>query len=180
MNSFWLIRLYKESKCLFLFVFILCIGQWYFTKHEKNAFPWFFWSMYSSVESIPIHVNQYIVLIDEQPFDYLSMDYWSGIGLYRCTRQYQMFVDHHWKDPSTDKITEFFSFLPDKVYSFVEYKLLNKPFEIEKYPKWLHGFLEKKLNKSIQSIEILDNWYEYKDQQYLLGERGRTILKYER
>lgn len=179
MQNWWIIRLFRESKLIFVFITCLCIGQWYFTKQEINSFPWFYWSMYSSVEHIPEHVSEYGVYLDGEHFNYLSLDYWSGIAVYRCTKQYQRLTENNFEDPQSTKVREFFKFLPIKAYTFIEYKLLNKPFEIEQYPRWLHGFLERKLDRKIQRIEIFEHWYDYDQKKYRWNNKGQMILKYE-
>lgn len=179
MRNMFFYKLFRESKALFIFIIILCLGQYYFTKNEKNSIPWFYWAMYSSAENLPEAVNQFIIHIDGEEFDYLSLDYWGGIAVFKSIDKYKAIRDNSMRDPKTDLVYSKIDFLPEKAQSFILYKLLNKPFEVDSFPKWLHGYLEKKLNKKIEKIEVYNNWYKYINGKFQFSGGGDVFLQYE-
>lgn len=173
-------RLFKESKLLFLFILFLCVGQYHFTNNlQIGSFPWYYWAMYSSEEKVPDYVNQFIIHIDGEPFDYLTLDYWGGIGVYKTINEYKKFLDNGSFDTKANSVEEKTEFLPEKIKSFVRYKLLNKPFEVYSYPSWLHQYLEKKLGRKIRKIEVYNNWYAYTDRKFEFSGGGDIFLSYE-
>lgn len=135
--------------------------------------------MYSSAENIPEAVNQYIIHIDGKPFDYLTLDYWGGIAIFKCIDKYKSIRDNGMVDPKTDLVYSKIDFLPKKAQSFISYKLLNKPFEVESFPTWLHQYLEKKLNRKIKKIEVYNNWYKYIDGKFQFSGGGDVFLYFE-
>lgn len=179
MERFFLYQVFKESKWLFAVIIFLCVVQNHFTNKEKNGFPWFYWAMYSSAENLPDYVNQYIIHIDEEPFDYLTLDYWGGIGIFRCIDQYKKIGDNAGVDPRTDYVSKKTGFFPEKIQVSILSKLLNQPSEIAQFPAWLHQYLEKKLNRKIRKVEVYNNWYRYTDKEFHFSGGGDIFIKYE-
>lgn len=177
-KQLFIYRLFKESKWLFAIFIFLCIGQKWAYNKKVNSIPFFYWAMYSSVENVPDYVNQFIIKIDGVPFNYLSLDYWGGIGVSKSLIMYKTIIDNSMQDPMYDLVQKRLKAFPKPFQYFSEYKLLNHDFEVKKYPVWLHQYLEKKLNRKIHRIEVYNNWYAYKDKGFEFSGGGDIFLSY--
>lgn len=178
MKNLFLIRLFRESKLLFAFIAFLCLGQYITVKKEINGFPWFYYAMYSTVENLPEAVNQFIVHIDGEPFDYLALEYWGGIAVDKSLKTYKTIRDGSMVDPMEELVQSRTSFFPERLQSFARYKLINKPEEVDAYPAWLHAYLERKLHRKISKIEVYNNWYKYDGKQFYFSGGGDIFLHY--
>ena len=76
-SNLYIIRVFKKSKGIFVFVILFAIMQYHFFSKREYTFPWFTWDMYSKVEQYPDTVAQTELFVNNQRIDITSIPIWQ-------------------------------------------------------------------------------------------------------
>lgn len=178
LNQLYLVKVFKQSKLLFVGVMVFIFFQLFFNFKRIHSFPWFVWDMYSR----PVKVNKvnsiYEIVVDGESIPYTELPYWGEIGVYKTFRMYNKMVINQYQDPMDAAIKNKCRFLPDAFYPILNDKINNQGFETATYPAWLHQYLEKQLNRKIALLEVNEVKYQTKNDKYIPTGETHPILRY--
>jgi len=175
-SSWYIVRLFRESKWLFAGIALFCLMQLYFNIKKIHSFPWFVFDMYSKVESIPETVTQTQFFINGQHFNYMKMPFWSGITAVRCTEYYHRMQRKGWVDPNTSNVRKRLAPLPPGCRESIYPMVLTSKEEAERYPSWLMGYLGKYSDQEIKRLEAVQIEYAYLQGKFSATGVRDTIL----
>ncbi|MDB5226160.1 MAG: hypothetical protein JWN78_353 [Bacteroidota bacterium] len=160
-KNWYLVRLFRQNKILFIFVLLFIFFQLYFNQKRIHSFPWFVWDMYSREESMPDTVTQTEVFIDGKRLDVTHIPIWQEATILHTYKMYNWQKMNGDNDPINDEVKKRTRYFPERVYHFVAYKINNHPEESQQYPAWLKNYLEKRLHQKINHVELKDVQYKY-------------------
>lgn len=177
MKKWYLFRLYRQNKFLFVAVVLFIFFQGYFNVKRVHSFPWFVWDMYSRIETLPDTITQTELFIDGSRLDITSIPIWEESTVLNTYKMYHWMRKNNYQDPMNEVVKNRTSFLPKKIYSFVAYKINNQKNETETYPQWLKSYLENILNRKINNLELRDVQYQYDNGKFRATQNSWTVLK---
>ncbi len=178
-QGLYLIRLFRQNKILFVFVMLFIIFQVTFNNKRIHTFPWYVWDMYSRTETLPDTLTQTEVFIDGRRLDVTQIPIWQEATILHTYKMYNWQRVNGFNDPMNDVVKSRTNIFPKEIYSFVAYKINNRKEESEQYPIWLKSYLEKILHKKINSVELRDVQYQYKDGKFIDIKNNWSVLKIE-
>lgn len=178
-NDFYLVRLFRQNKILFVFVLLFIFFQFYFNQKRIHSFPWFVWDMYSRVETLPDTITQTEVFVDGVRLDITGMSIWEESTILHTYKMYNWQKMNNYNDPMNETVKERTRYFPQQVYHFVAYKINNHREEAEKYPDWLHQYLETVLKKKIKTVELKDVQYKFANGKFNDIHNSWSVLKTE-
>jgi hypothetical protein len=175
-SSWYIVRLFRESKWLFVGIALFCLMQLYFNIKKIHSFPWFVFDMYSKVESMPETVTQTQFFINGQHFNYMKMPFWSGITAVRCTEYYHRMQLKGWVDPNTSNVRKRLAPMPPDCRESIYPMVLTSKEEAERYPSWMMGYLGKYSDQEIKRLEAVRIEYAYVQGKFTATGVRDTIL----
>lgn len=178
-NNWYLVRLYKQHKILFAGVLLFIAFQIYFNNKRIHSFPFFVWDMYSRTENLADTLTQTEVFADGVRLDVTQIPIWEELSVLHTYKMYNAIRVNKYYDPMDEVVRNRTKFFPQSVYSFVSYKICNQPAETEKYPAWLHHYLEQVLHKKIHIVELRDVQYKCENNHFRPLNNSWTVLKSE-
>jgi hypothetical protein len=176
-NITYLKYIVTKHYLLLSFLLIFCLIQIHFNLEKKHSFPWFVWDMYSKTENINEYYSQIIVCVNSAELDYLTLPYWKGIAVERTIKSYNYLRKNNFNDPMSIEVDKKTMYLNDRLKSFVNYKLLNRPEEISTFPAWLLEFIEKNTKLIVRDLEVYEVWYLYNDGVFMPTGGKELIIK---
>lgn len=178
-KNWYLFRLYRHNKVMFGFVLLFIFFQLLFNYKRIHSFPWFVWDMYSRVESMPETLTQTEVFIDGERLDVSSIPIWQEATILHTFTVYNWQKMNHDNDPMDAVVRSRTRYFPESWYSYVSYKICNHAEETNTYPAWLKHYLEQRLHKKINTVEIKNVQYKYLDKKFVPLHSSWTVLKIE-
>ncbi|MEN9447561.1 MAG: hypothetical protein RJA25_851 [Bacteroidota bacterium] len=179
-HNWYLVRLFRSHKILFAFVMLFIFFQIIFNNKRVHSFPFFVWDMYSRTQTLPDTLTQTEVFIDGARLDITKIPIWEELGIIHTYQMYNWMRMNDYNDPMDDVVKNRTHYFPQKIYSYVAYKINNHKEETSTYPAWLHQYLEKILHKKITTVELKDVQYKYKDNQFKSINNSWSVLKNEK
>lgn len=178
-NNWYLIRLFRKNKLIFIGVLIFIAFQIYFNNKRVHSFPFFVWDMYSRPQTLPSELTQTEVFIDGKRFDITKLSIWEELTVLNTSKYYSSLRANNYHDFKDEVVKKRTHFLPNNVYSFVAYKIENGKTATEAYPAWLHQYLEKITHSKIKSVELKTVQYHYLHGKFQPTDSNNLILKTE-
>ena len=179
-SNLYIIRIFKKSKGIFVFVILSAIMQYHFFSKREYTFPWFTWDMYSKVEQYPDTIAQTEFFINNERVDITSIPIWQEETMTHTFKMYNWMLMNDYNDPMNELVKKRTAHFPQKAYSFVAYKINNQKEEIVTYPEWFKQYLQNRLGKNINLIEVKTVKYAYNIQQNKFTQFDSwTIQKFE-
>lgn len=179
LQNLYLVRLFRQNKILFVFVMLFIFFQGYFNQKRMHSFPWFVWDMYSRTETLPDTLTQSEVFIDGKRLDVTNIPIWQEATILHTYKMYNWQRMNNYNDPMDAVVKERTRLFPERIYSFVAYKINNHPEESKNYPMWLHRYMETILKKKIKSVEIRDAQYKLQGTKFIDIHNSWSVLKVE-
>lgn len=142
MRSFYLIKVWKESKLLFIGIIIFIFFQFFFIAKRVQNFPFFIFDMYSRPIEKPTTFSIYEIKQNEQTINYTAFTntkenvVLNTIKTYESAKQSfpyainEAVIEHRFKN----KISSL-------NYQFIRYGLINDKESIAKFDNWLNQYL---------------------------------------
>lgn len=178
MKNLYLIRVWKESKLLFVFVLGFIFFQLMFNLKRIHSFPWFVWDMYSRPETVEKVNSCFEIYADGQRIAYSDLPYWGEIGVYKTFRMYNWLKMNNFNDPMDVAVRNKAANLPGNVYPLLEKSINNHQQEAMLYPAWLHQYIEKRLGRKVHSIEVREVKYFRENNRYVPNGENYLLLQY--
>jgi hypothetical protein len=175
-ERWYIIRLFRTSKWLFIIVLLFCWMQVYFNIKKIHSFPWFVFDMYSKVEPIADTIRHTQFYIDGAPFNYKKLPFWSGITAVRCSDYYFRMKQSAYTDPNTANVQKRLSRFPDDLSAQLQTRLLTSRADAELYPRWLLNYLSKQAGMQIQVLTVVKEEFIYHEGLFHPSGRGDTML----
>lgn len=176
-EKWYLVRLFKNSKVLFLLVLLFIFFQAYFNHKRIHTFPWFVWDMYSRTETVPETITQTAFYINGERLNMPELSIWEEATILHTFQRY-----YHWKtegksDPLQPVVESRTRFLPKKIRVWVAERILNTPDDMKGYPQWLYHYLTRIHHQPIRTLEIKRVPYSYINKQLKAENQPVTIFK---
>lgn len=141
MQSIYLIKVWEESKALFIFLFIFIFFQFFFIAKRIQNFPFFIFDMYSRPIEKPSSFTIYEIKINGKTLDYTTLTntkenvLLNSIYTYENAKQVfpkstnEAVIEHRFKN----KISA-------SSYQFIKNGLTNNQAAIDEFDNWLNRY----------------------------------------
>ena len=177
-ENLYLVRLFRQNKLLFLFVFLFICGQQYFCYKDNSTFPWFVWSMYSHDEYLPKTAAQTEVFIDGKRLDISSIPIWQEATIIHTFNKYLQVKNNLYIDPLDEVVKKRTANCSPAWRQYIASCVENHQTNTDKYPVWIKQYLETNVVKhSIHRIEFREVQYTYENSLFKQTDSARTLLK---
>ena len=163
-KDWYLVRLIKYNKFLFVILLVFCGLQQFFNQVGINSFPWFPYAMYSRIEYPPSTFKFNMIYVNNQPYNYLKLPFWSGIAVRRTSDYY--FAIRRNVDPNANNINKRTRNLPEGMKKYLRKTLINTDSSIASYPQWLFKFTSNYEKEPIYQMLIVQEEFIYAGRLY--------------
>lgn len=160
-SNLYIVRVFKKSKGIFVFVIFFALMQSYFFYKREYTFPWFTWDMYSKIEQYPDTVIQTELFVNNKRIDITSIPIWQEETISRTFKMYNWMLMNNYNDPINEMVKRRTQYFPPSVYSFVAYKINNHKEEIVTYPNWFRNYIHNRLGINVETVEFKSVKYAY-------------------
>ncbi len=176
-EKWYLVRLFKNSKVLFLLFLLFVFFQSLFNHKRIHSFPWFVWDMYSRVEYVPETVTQTEFFLDGKRLNLPQLSIWEEATVLHTFQKYRHLKSPGNMDPLLPVVESRTRFFPESLTEWIANRILNQPEDIKRYPQWLHQYLTKIMGHTIDTLEIKEVTYRYHNHELKADNQGITLFK---
>ena len=132
--------------------------------------------MYSKIEQVPDTVNLNIVYLDNEPYDYMQLPFWSNIAVRKTSDYYNRMLYRGYIDPFAHSVNRRTRHLPDFLKHYTRKRLINTEVNASQYPEWLFGFLDRQTGGGLERLDLIKQYYIYRNGNYLPLEKSDTLF----
>lgn len=160
MQSLYLIRVWKESKILFIGILIFIFFQSFFIIKRVQNFPFFIFDMYSRPIEKPVTFTIYEITKNGKSFDYTALTNTKENVVLNSIRTYENAKKSYPNAPN-EAVIEYR--LKNKIfaknYQFIKDGLTNDKATIDAFGNWINRYLIK----SNVDFSIYKNTYDFQN-----------------
>lgn len=168
MDDFYLYRLFRSNKMLFIFVLVFIFFQIYFNQKRIHSFPWFVWDMYSRPYSPPNETSVFVIALDGKIYNHTQLPIWKEEIIFKTNKMYNWQVIQNFQDPMksvVDSRTRFFK--NDIIYNYTQGRILNNKSEYEyAYKIWFKNYVNANIGSSFKTLEFKEIKLKFIDNKF--------------
>ena len=162
MKSIYLIKVWKESKPLFICIIAFIILQFFFIAKRVQNFPFFIFDMYSRPIEKPATFSLYRIEQFQDAINYTSFTNTKENIVLNTIKTYQLSKQSYPKAPNEAVIEHRFkNNVSCKNYQFIKDGLMNDIASIYSYQDWLSYYC------SCYEIDIKEHMYDYDTKKWI-------------
>jgi hypothetical protein len=175
-QDLYLVRLWKQSKGIFLFVLAFTALQLFLNLKRIHTFPFIVWDMYSQHQEVPDVSSLYVFYLDGKIYDHTRLPIWKEETAMKSFRMYHWQKMNYGHDPMDAVVKHRTRFFPELVYQYAGRRINNHPEAYENYPDWLFYYMRKATQSYFKKLEIKELKYFYKNGAYVPNGEIYTYL----
>ncbi len=178
-QNLYLVRVWKQSKLVFLFILLFASLQLFFNIKREYNFPFIVWDMYSRHQEVPEVSSLFVFYLDGKLYNHTQLPIWKEETSMKTFRMYNWQKMNNDHDPMDGSVQYRTRYLPQWFYHYAASKIDNHPEEYQNYPDWLFYYLRKATQTYFKKLEVKELKYYYKNGKYVPTGEEYTYLTVE-
>lgn len=175
-RDLFLVRAWKQSKGIFLFILLFIGFQLLFNLKRMQTFPFIVWDMYSRHQEVPEVSSQYVFYLDGKLYDHTQLPIWKEETAMKSFRMYNWQKMNYGHDPMDEVVKHRTRHFPEFVYRYAARRINNHAETYVNYPDWLFYYLRKATQSYFKKLEVKELKYFYRNGKYVPNGEVYTYL----
>ncbi len=162
MDQWYIIRLFKQSKLLFVLFCGFLSFQLFFTTKRVHNYPFYIYDMYSRPVDIHNTHSLYEIIVNDQPLEYTGLTIWKEGVIINTLRLFEFKKDNNGDDPWAPALKDRDSRINNAQFSArANHYLLNNQDDFNRFPEWLATYISNSTRQKVHRLSINKVTYVY-------------------